>query len=200
MLSSSCIWLYRLSTSYVASFLFLTIPFLFEKLLSHASLYRLAESVCLHWAASCPLTVIIVLITSPATARTATATTGLRHRCCSIKVVHEEQHSHIQNVSVACGSILGNFDTTVHSVVSSSRHDYAETLTIDFNNLSQSGRQVRIGNIACARLTTLLCRISAVQCGSVWNSENIAQMVPLVSVWWYRYQSSDIHAVKGCRT
>ena len=44
--------------------------------------------------------------------------------------------------------------------------------------------------------------------------ENIAQMVPLyrsvgtarsgsvvplISVWWYRYQSSDIHAVKGCR-
>ena len=28
--------------------------------------------------------------------------------------------------------------------------------------------------------------------------ENIAQMVPLISVGWYRYQSTDIHAVKGC--
>src|SRR5574344_1783596 len=151
MCSSSFICLFMFISFCVASFLFLPIPFLFEKLSFHASLYRLAECVCLHCATSCPFTVIIVLITSPATARTATATTGLRHRCGSIKVVHEEQHSHIQNVSVACGSILRNFDTTVHRVVCSPRHYYVETLTIDFNNLSQSGRKVRIGHIACTR-------------------------------------------------
>ena len=58
----------------------------------------------------------------------------------------------------------GTFDTTVHRVVSSSRHDYAETLTIDFNNLSQSGRR--------SGLATLLVR-DRPPCDAVFLLSNV---------------------------
>ena len=86
--------------------------------------------------ASGPFQFILILVFSPACAKSTTAAIRLRHSSSSIDVVQEQQHGNFQNVPMRGIAVFGNLDIAVEFPVNSFGDAKLYLLVIDKEHLS----------------------------------------------------------------